>query len=127
GTGVLAYSHTLEALAVDTAHNLLAIVDFTTATDHVRLYDISDLTRPPVLLDVQDFQVNNANGTATKGYLDFGGGYLYVHDINNGLMAFFVDSSALNAPTIAVQPSSPGRVLSGRTVSFEVAAFPKVT
>src|SRR5206468_2577940 len=45
GSNVVAGSRTLEALAVDTAQNLLAVVDFTSSVDHIRLYDISDLNK----------------------------------------------------------------------------------
>jgi hypothetical protein len=123
GTDVLPASSTLEPLAVDAAANLLAIVDMTAALDRVRLYDISNLANPPVLLDIRDFLVDNANGTTTKGYLDFGGGNLYVHNMNNGLMGFSVDQTPFNPPTIVSQPASQ-RIVAGRPVRFEVLAYP---
>jgi hypothetical protein len=126
GADVLPASSTLEALAVDTNANLLAIVDFTAILDRVRLYDISSLSSVPVLLDIRDFPVDNANGTTTKGYLDFGGGNLYVHNMNNGLLVFSVDQTPVNAPTIVTQPASQ-RIVAGRPVRFEVLAYPAAT
>lgn len=126
GPNVLAASRTLEPLAVDTSADILAIVDMTSGLDRVRLYDISNAANPPALLDIKDFPVNNANGTTTKGYLDFAFGRLYVHNMNNGIMAFSVDSAFLTSPTIITQPASQ-RVLSGRMVILEVLAYPAAT
>jgi hypothetical protein len=130
GTDVLVGSRTLEPLAVDAANNFLAAIDMTSATDNLRLYDISDSNNPPVLLDVRDFPVNNANVTTTKGYLDFGSDFgtplLYAHNINNGLMGFSILPIGTAAPTIRQQPR-PQRVLSGRTVTLEVLAYPAAT
>ncbi|HZO83679.1 MAG TPA: immunoglobulin domain-containing protein [Verrucomicrobiae bacterium] len=130
GTDVLVDSRTLEALAVDVANNFLAAIDMTSATDNVRLYDISDVNNPPVLLDIRDFAVNNANATTTKGYAafgsDFGTPLLYAHNINNGLMGFAILPIGTSAPTIRQQPR-PQRVLSGRTVTLEVLAYPAAT
>jgi hypothetical protein len=126
GPDVLAASRTLEPLAVDTSADLLAIVDMTSQLDRVRLYDVSNPANPPSLLDVRDFPVNNPNGTTTKGYLDFGLGRLYVHNMNNGIMAFSVDSAILAAPTIATHPVSQ-RAVAGRAVTLEVVAYPNAT
>ena len=126
GPDVLAGSQNLEPLAFDPANNLLAIVDMTSAVDHVRLYDIANPANPPVLLDIRDFPVDNANGTTTKGYLDFGFERLYVHNMNNGLMGFSIDVSPVGPPTIARQPASQ-RALAGRTVYLDVVAYPAAT
>ena len=126
GSDVLASSRTLEPLTVDAAANLMAIVDMTSALDRVRLYDISNPANPPVLMDIKDFPVNNANGTTTKGYLDFGLGTLHVHNMNNGLLAFSVDTAFNLPPTIVSQPASQ-RVVAGRTVTLEVLAYPAAT
>jgi hypothetical protein len=130
GPEVLAASRTLEPLAVDVANNLLAAVDMTSGTDNVRLYNIADSSKPPVLLDVRDFPVNNANGSTTKGYLDFGSDFgmplLFVHNMNNSLMGFAIFENTVSAPAIRSQPR-PQRVLSGRTVTLEVIAYPSAT
>src|SRR5688572_11427179 len=130
GPEVFASSSTLEPLAVDVANNLLGTVDMRTGVDQVRLYDISDLNRGPVLLDIRDFPVVNANGTTTKGYLDFGSDFgtplLFVHNMNNGLMGFSIPQTGMPAPTIRSQPQ-PQRVLAGRTVRLEVLAYPAAT
>jgi hypothetical protein len=126
GSDLLAASRNLEPLAVDAAANLLAIVDMTSGVDRVRLYDISNPANPPVLMDIKDFPVNNANGTTTKGYLDFGLDRLYVHNMNNGLLAFSVETAFNLPPTIISQPVSQ-RVVAGRTVTLEVLAYPAAT
>jgi hypothetical protein len=130
GADVLSASRTLEPIAVDVANNLLGAVDMTSGTDNLRLYDISDANNPPVLLDIRDFPVDYPNGSTTKGYLDFGNDFgtplLFVHNMNNGLLAYAIYSNPMSAPTIRVQPR-PQRVLSGRTVTLEVLAYPAAT
>lgn len=123
GTDVLAASRTLEALAVDTGNNLLALLNTPSGPDSVRLYDISNPSRAPSLLDIHDFTPNNANATTTKGYVDFGNGNLYIHDINNGLLALAISSSTLTAPILASQPVGQ-RLLAGKTLRLEVIAYP---
>jgi hypothetical protein len=126
GLDALPASRTLETLAVDNTNNLLAIVDMTLGVDRVRLYDISNPTGPPALLGIRDFPIDNANGTTTKGYLDFGGSRLYVHNINNGLMEFLVESVPVPTPNIVSHPEEQ-RILAGRTLRLDVLAYPTTT
>ncbi|MDB6026094.1 MAG: Immunoglobulin I-set domain protein [Verrucomicrobiales bacterium] len=112
----------LGPVAVDTVNNLMALGDLS-ATNAVRLYDISDLSKPPVLLDIKTFPTASATvATATGMYLDFGGGKLYAHSINNGIMGFSIDSVSMDIPQFITQPSGTVRTLEGRSVSFEVLA-----
>jgi hypothetical protein len=76
------------ALDVDAANTLLATLEFSTSV--VRLYDISDPTIAPVLLDTETLispSNTNANGT---GAVVFGNGMLWVLNTNNGIQAFNV-------------------------------------
>ncbi|MDB6121373.1 MAG: Immunoglobulin I-set domain protein [Pedosphaera sp.] len=116
----------LATLAVDNSRNLLAALDIVSGTDHVRLYDISNPNNP-LLLDVKDYVQNNANATAAPAFMDFGGGNLYTHIINNGLYTFNLALGAAASPTILVQPVATKRVAVGQTVSLEVLAYPGLT
>ncbi|EEF60399.1 immunoglobulin domain-containing protein [Pedosphaera parvula] len=119
----------LGPIAVDNVHKLLAAIDVisgTTGPEHVRLYDISNTNRGPVLLDIKDYTPNNANASAPPGYLDFGGGKLYSYVINNGLIAYSVDAVPTVAPTILSQPAATNRMTIGRTITLSVSAFPAV-
>jgi hypothetical protein len=78
-------------LGVDVANTVLAAVDINNSA--VRLYDITDPTVNPVLLDTGNYRSANANGNGT-GAVDFGvwNGVLrlYVLNTNNGVQAFEV-------------------------------------
>ena len=75
-------------IAADLGRNFLGGLAFDTP-NNVRLYNISDLTRDPVLID-QELFVANANGTTLggTGAAVFGQRYLFVLDSNAGLMSF---------------------------------------
>ena len=124
-------SDNLGPIAVDAANNLLAAIEVVsgiTGPEHVRLYDVSDTSRAPVLLDVKDYTLNNANASAPPGYLDFGSGKLYSHVLNNGLLAFAVSPVSTPAPTILLQPTPPNlRKMVGQSVHLEVLAYPAVS
>lgn len=77
-------------LAVDPVRNLLGGVNTNQTPDNLRLYNIADLTLPPVLLDLQFFPSDNPNLNQT-GSADFGGGRLYALDTNNGIIAMNVN------------------------------------
>ena len=109
---------------MDAANNLLATINFVPGADEVRLYDISNLAKPPVLLDVKINPVTTRD--TTVGFMDFGGGNLYLHDHNNGILAFSVGSAAMPAPTILAQPVGQ-RMAAGLSARFEVLASPAVT
>jgi hypothetical protein len=123
-------SGNLGPIAVDNVNHLLAAIDVvssTTGPEHVRLYDISVTNNPPVFLDVRDYVPNNANATAPAGYLDFGGGRLYSHVINNGMATFAVGAVATPLPVLLSQLPATNRVPVGTTVRYEMLAYPQVT
>ncbi len=120
-TNVLPATVNLGPIAVDTSNNLMALVDLS-LPNTVRLYDISNTNILPVLLDIEAFQTSVANASAAAVYLDFGGGRLYAHSINNGILAMTVESVAMNPPTFITQPSGTVRVAEGRSVYFETYA-----
>ena len=122
----------LGPISVNTNNNLLAALEETGGTvtggaERIRLYDISDLTKGPQLLDVEDYTPNNQNGTAPLGYLDFGNGRLYSQVANNGLRAFNLPSTPIFAPVVVSAPLALNRVAAGQTFSFIVQAYPLVS
>lgn len=123
-------SANLGPIAVDNAHHLMAAINVTSGTtgpEQVRLYDISATNSPPVLLDVKDYVPNNVNATAPAGYLDFGGGRLYSHVINNGMATFSVGAVPTPAPVLLMQLPATNRVPVGTTVRYEMLAYPQAT
>jgi len=92
--------------------------------DHVRLYDIEDLSSPPVLLDIKDFPLNHA-GTATGTLRFLGGNKLYVHSMNSGLVGYNVTGGAGSntPPTILTNPAPAlSKLAPGGSVSYQVIA-----
>jgi len=82
------YPATALPLAVKPDANLLASISIENP-DNLRLYTTFDLANPPVLIDQELFPTDNANDN-NAGALDFGGGYLYALDSNNGLIAMSI-------------------------------------
>jgi hypothetical protein len=110
GTGTILHSYssaqfasTALPLAVKPDQGLLASISIENP-DNLRLYTTFNLANPPVLIDQELFPTDNANDFYA-GALDFGGGYLYALDSNNGLLA-------MNIGTI-LQP--PGAITITRT------------
>lgn len=117
-------------IAVDAANKLLAVIEeaggvtaVSGGPEIVRLYDISN-PYVPVLLDIKTYQPNNANTTTPVGYLDFGGGKLYAHVINNGLMAYNVDTVSTPALTLLLAPAETNRIASGASITLTALAYP---
>jgi hypothetical protein len=102
----------VSALAVDPAHNLLVGVALETP-DNLRLYDTTDLTAAPVLVDQALFPTDNANVNGT-GSADFGarGERLYAIDSNNGIVAYQVRTIVVEPPIQAIL-SAPSRLATG--------------
>ena len=121
-TNVLPSIASLGPIAVDNANNLIAVTDLS-LPNSVRLYDISNTNIPPVLLDIETFPTSNPNATAAAAYLDFGGGKLYAHSINNGILAMSVESVAMDPPTFITQPGGTFRTAEGRSAYFETFAL----
>jgi hypothetical protein len=86
------------AIAVDPAANYLAGIS-NESPDNVRIFDISDLSAPPVLLDQEFFASDNANGNGT-GALAFGPGCLVALGTNNGVLALTIDGGASFEPIL---------------------------
>jgi hypothetical protein len=129
-SSVFVGSANLGPIAVDNVNHLLAAIDVVTGAtgpEHVRLYDISVTNAPPVLLDLKDYVPNNVNATAPAGYLDFGGGRLYSHVINNGMATFSVGTVSTPLPLLLTQLPATNRVPVGTTVRYEMLAYPQAT
>ncbi len=89
-------------IAVHATSNLLAAVSIENPLqDNVRLYDLSVLPNPPVLLHQELFPTDNANANGT-GSADFGNGRLYALNSNNGLVAYTITAGSVTPGPIAV-------------------------
>jgi hypothetical protein len=114
-------------LAVNLSSNLLAGIESISGKDRVRLYDISNLANPPVLLDQVSWPTNAAENNLFAGSLAFGTNsagdpMLWALDTDNGLMAYsLVDSNHTVSPTIFLQPVTQF-ASAGSNVTFAVGA-----
>lgn len=93
--------------------------------DSVRLYDISNLEKGPILNDEELYAIKNPNptlgGTAASA---FGGNLLFALDSNNGLKAFLIDTNFhATAPLITSHPASQSAVETAASISFSVQAL----
>jgi hypothetical protein len=84
--------------------NVLAAISIQNP-DNLRLYDVSDSSSAPRLVDQELFAADNDNINAT-GAIDFGGGKVFALDSNNGLIALTLG---------AIPPPPPGRITITRT------------
>lgn len=112
-----------ETMAVDNVNHLLVTVRYRNdVADEVTLYSISNTNDVPQLLEtLSPSNISNAQSGSPKGYLMFGGGNVYFHNINNGIFAFNLVSGAPPAPVIVTQPS-PVKLLIGSTAKMRVIA-----
>jgi hypothetical protein len=128
GTGTLLDTYSTNSvlpnsgpLGANAAQNLLAVLTFETPDD-VRLYDVSNPSADPVLLDQKLFPVKNpnaVNGLPGAGAVIFAGNQLFVLDSNNGIQAFQVNTNQSLATfplTIQAQPGG-GVLLTWQSVS----------
>ena len=76
----------------------------------MRLYDISNPTNLPVLLDQEFFATDNVNLNNT-GAVDFGCGRLYALDSNNGILAMTINSGGAQPPMLSLNRSGSNVVL----------------
>jgi hypothetical protein len=93
----------LVGISVNASSNLLAGINLNTATDDVRLFDIS-LVNDIAIIDQENFPADNANLNAAAAS-DASGDIVVALDTNNGLLAFRVLKS-VSAPAFATQPAS---------------------
>ncbi|MDQ6630134.1 MAG: hypothetical protein M3Y82_00040, partial [Verrucomicrobiota bacterium] len=130
-TNTLVGSASLGQLAVETTNRLLALLEtplnpafsgtgVLPRQNRVRLYDISNSSIPPVLLDIKDFPTNVPNRNFA-GALDFGNGKLFALAANNGLMAFNIASIPSTVPQVVTAPGAQ-RVLVGSAATLSVTA-----
>ena len=112
-----------EIAALDSTKTLLGVVNYHGSNpDEVRLYNISNTNDYPQLQDFYTItSINNGNSGSPKGYLVFGNGRLYNHNLNNGIFAFSMSSNSLPAPIILTSPQ-PISILVGSTAKFKVVA-----
>lgn len=115
-------------LMLNVGSNLLAAIEaLPNVVDRVRLYDVSNLANPPVLLDWWNYPTNAAEnnvyaGAAAFGTNSSGAPTLYALDCNSGIMAFsLVASNHTLSPTIFQQPLTQ-LVSPGSDVTFMVGA-----
>lgn len=103
-------------IAVDVTNAWLAAIAIENP-DNVRLFNITNLTETPVLIDQELFPTDkdNINGT---GALSFGSGLLFALDSNNGIMAFKVKQPT-TTPPVAPELSNVKRPANG-TFEFTI-------
>jgi hypothetical protein len=98
GEGTVLHSFTpaqlpgaMSAIAVNTARNVLAgvavEVPASAQADSLVLYDISNLSAAPTLIDSESFPADNPNGNYV-GSADFHDDVVFALDTNNGLVAY---------------------------------------
>ena len=134
-TTAMPASANLGPLAINLSTKLLAAIEAVTPGgigQRVWLYDISatltNLALPPVLLDIKGYTPNNTAASAPSGFLAFGGGNLYSHVVNNGLLSFSVGSVPMPVPIISTQPTpSTISILTGQSAHWDVLGFPAVS
>jgi hypothetical protein len=112
--GTTVFPTFISAIAVDPPNGLLAALAFQTP-DNTHLYDVSDLTAGPVLLDQEFFAADNENANGT-GAGAFGGDRLFMLDSNNGLAAFTVKKTV----TPPAQPVLSGAKVEGGLLKFDL-------
>ena len=124
----------LGPIALDLNNKLMAAIELVSPSvgpQRVWLFDITatlaDSTKTPALLDVESFSPRNTAASAPNGFLDFGGGNLYVHVINNGLLTFTNAQVTTPSPTFLIQPVASQRLVATRPASFQALAYPAVT
>jgi hypothetical protein len=128
-------SPTLGGVAVDSAHNLVAGVDFVGSTlaaspkpDAVALYDIFDPTSP-MLIARYNFPANQVANANFICQTVISGSRVYALDANNGLMAFNIvpPASSLVPPTLQIAPSGGNVILSWTDGSFLLESTPTLS
>jgi hypothetical protein len=102
-------------IGVDNNKKLLAGIALETP-DNIRLYNITNLDAPPVLVHQELFPSDNPNLNGT-GMVDFGNNRLYVLDSNNGIVAFEVKEGA--PPAQRATLSNP--VFAGSSFNFTLS------
>lgn len=117
------FPSTMGPIAVFPSSNLLAGITMVSGADVVRLYDISDPSVAPVLLDRKSFATTH-NNQAYGGSLTLGAnGVLYALNADNGIMAFTLTDAASNPlpPLFFLQPGDQTVVVSN-TVTLNAGA-----
>ncbi|MEW6159557.1 MAG: immunoglobulin domain-containing protein [Verrucomicrobiota bacterium] len=102
------FAGTVVPISVDPVNKFLAGVSMETP-DNLRLYDIADLSAPPVLLDQEFFPADNPNINGT-GSVDFAGDTVVALDTNNGIVVMKVKRPTLTPPSLSIRRSD-GKVL----------------
>jgi hypothetical protein len=123
GSGIIARSFTnfptfVAGVAVNTSSNLLAGIALETP-DSLRLYDISDPSAGPVLID-QDFFPTDHPNVNGSGSVSFGNDRLYALDSNNGILALKLNAGS----TQPASASFSALAVAGNNFSFTVSGTP---
>ncbi|MBA4150204.1 MAG: immunoglobulin domain-containing protein [Verrucomicrobia bacterium] len=102
--------------------DLLASIDIVAGSDRVRLYDISNLSNPPQLLDWKFYPVDIGNSSPFPGAVSFGPGKVYALNANNGILGFSIvtDSSPI-PPTIYMPPIGQTALIGSSVILTAIA------
>ncbi len=121
-------STTLGGVAVDSAHNLVAGVDFVGSTtppqkpDAVALYDITD-PNTPMLIKRYNFPANQVANANVICETIISGNRAFSLDANNGLMAFFIEPP-VNSMVLHAAPAGSNLNLSWGNASAILQGTP---
>jgi Concanavalin A-like lectin/glucanases superfamily/Immunoglobulin I-set domain len=89
---------------------MAGLTTISTGPDAVELYDISDLARGPMLVDVGLFPVDNIQ-TVNQGNVYIARNRVFALNPNNGLVAFSFSLPGGNAPTVGVRRSGNSLII----------------
>lgn len=116
--GTTAIPSGMAPIAVNAAKNLLAGVVIETP-DNLRVYDLSNLTSGPALVDQENFPTDNANANLV-GSADMSDDLVFALETNNGIVAYRLIATVV-APAIITPPGNR-TVLEGGSTLFTVSA-----
>jgi hypothetical protein len=115
------YAGNVTPMGVNLQSNLLVGVEMVAGADVVRLYDVSNITNAPVLLDRKYFFTTNDNGIYA-GAIAFADNRVFVLDSDNGIMAYTYSVAVVDLPPAIILPPAGTTVAAGANYTLTVGA-----
>jgi hypothetical protein len=113
------------AIGIQSKSNLITSLEMPPGlAANVRLYDVSNTTIPPLLLDRKAWVTNESGNGIFAGSVFFGSTNVYALNSDNGIMAFSIVSGSTPqlAPDITLNPASGIAALANNSAPFTGAA-----